>query len=1046
MRRSLLALALLLSLTTPVAAQEGNNMRARFTRPDPAGQAPAAPIVTIDGPTTGPDFSTTADTIELTGSCAVEQGCVSVTWANDRGGSGTATGTASFTITSSGGGSQVKAQDDFTTAANVDIDTDVSARVPSPLGTEWQTAVAGAGSNYCQAFTNSGNGYVRVNTLDQTGVKVVCLITPATAISGTNYSVSGKIVNASGAGGNDEAALIFGYVNTTNFCGVGWLGTVANPDLILFKVVAGTPTVLGSVNSGPFVNDTIEVIVDGPSLTVKQTVAGVTTTHITTSDGACDNGTGVGIGFGSLHATSGFDADTKTRIDDFTVTDLDTAAAGITLQSGVNVITVTGCDGTTPVPVCGTDVIRVTKGESDTEPPVMSIVDPTPQPTYQTATAALTVAGTCTDNTACSSVSWTCPQCSGTSGAATGTSTWTFNVTLGCSSGAGTENTITATGQDAATNSAAKVLKATCATSDSTDPSVTITSPTSSATYTAPTNTITLGGTASDNISVASVVWTSDFCGSGAAQGTTAWTAGPITLASGVTCTITVTALDPSGNDGTDSVAATWTNTLTVTTSALPVATVGSAYSACLVATGGTPPYTWTKVSGTLPTGTTLVNGCLVDADGVNVGTEGSYTNHVYRATDSAGMPATADSAAMTLTVVVAGTGPHAYFDARVAQSECIHAWSLRPLEAQTTKATDCSQPRYRYQLRGGTQGYAEYNNPVWGYGINYLPYLGQTDTDPQAQDAAKLTIPPWIWLGHTLTADVASTCAQTVMTLTDVTSTYQYPRNVRIDSEWMQVIPNGANTSANTLTVNRCLFGTSAAAHTAGTQVNISSNAVPTSLFLPINAGQATRDGYTYLVIVDMLYTDSWLCNGLTNHKTLQLSSDTFTWFETGLLYRCHATEIGDFNIRSYQNPNGPADWTLSNGNVMGPGTTANQPIAPQTNPFIVKPNRWYRHVYRIQQRANDYDLIDYWIVDENGGATQTHTLVPMSVRTVANTIYRFSMQFATSSADHRRPDDRTLVVYLRNAVILESAGTKATSAFTDAAMTSTYLIPPIR
>jgi len=45
---------------------------------------------------------------------------------------------------------------------------------------------------------------------------------------------------------------------------------------------------------------------------------------------------------------------------------------------------------------------------------------------------------------------------------------------------------------------------------------------------------------------------------------------------------------------------------LTVTTAGLPGGTVGQAYSQSLAATGGTPPYTWSLVSGSLPPGLSL--------------------------------------------------------------------------------------------------------------------------------------------------------------------------------------------------------------------------------------------------------------------------------------------------------------------------------------------------------------------------------------------------------------------------------------------------------
>lgn len=72
---------------------------------------------------------------------------------------------------------------------------------------------------------------------------------------------------------------------------------------------------------------------------------------------------------------------------------------------------------------------------------------------------------------------------------------------------------------------------------------------------------------------------------------------------------------------------------LTITTSSLPPATAGTAYSATVVATGGTPPYTWT--SSTLP-----ANGLQIDSSG-NIG----------------GTPLAAGTTPVTVTVTDAASG-----------------------------------------------------------------------------------------------------------------------------------------------------------------------------------------------------------------------------------------------------------------------------------------------------------------------------------------------------------------------------------------------------
>lgn len=88
-------------------------------------------------------------------------------------------------------------------------------------------------------------------------------------------------------------------------------------------------------------------------------------------------------------------------------------------------------------------------------------------------------------------------------------------------------------------------------TGDTTRPTVAITAPTSGTTYTATTSSVNLAGTASDNFSVTQVTWSNSLGGSGAASGTTSWSANNVPLQAGSNV-LTVTAHDAAGNTSTD--------------------------------------------------------------------------------------------------------------------------------------------------------------------------------------------------------------------------------------------------------------------------------------------------------------------------------------------------------------------------------------------------------------------------------------------------------------------------------------------------------------
>src|ERR1039458_6335994 len=95
--------------------------------------------------------------------------------------------------------------------------------------------------------------------------------------------------------------------------------------------------------------------------------------------------------------------------------------------------------------------------------------------------------------------------------------------------------------------------------------------------------------------------------------------------------------------------------TLSITTTSLPNGQVGSPYSATLVATGGTTPYTWSLTSGTLPAGLSL-NASPGTITGTPTATA-SATSLTFKLTDSSS-PAQTQSVSLALTIAASGPAP----------------------------------------------------------------------------------------------------------------------------------------------------------------------------------------------------------------------------------------------------------------------------------------------------------------------------------------------------------------------------------------------------
>jgi hypothetical protein len=354
------------------------------------------------------------------------------------------------------------------------------------------------------------------------------------------------------------------------------------------------------------------------------------------------------------------------------------------------------------------------------------------------------------------------------------------------------------------------------------------------------------------------------------------------------------------------------------------------------------------------------------------------------------------------------------YFDSLVARADYYRAFSLR----DPKQLTYFDLGGYSDERSGGPQ-----------LGITYSP---TTDFDPNAQDAAKVVIPTFESNG-VLAAAVNQT--DTTMRLTAVNSGHQPPHSVKLDNEIMTI--TSYDPVGNTITVTRGLFGTTPAPHAAGLILKVSTNTVPTTIRLPIGP---TEDGRTYLYTWDAFWTSSYVKSGLTNHKAFQFSNyKDSVWLEVQTNYDGgpNATKPASFNmvtdvgaptLRSYLGLGGGADWSVTGGYLLGPGVTSTDPVLPMANPtMVIKPNTWVRFWVTLEQRANDYDYVNMWMADENNNAVKIYNQLPVSVRLGpdgVSTLSKFWLEFNTSTDRLTRGDERDLVAYVRNFVILRDPG----------------------
>ena len=336
--------------------------------------------------------------------------------------------------------------------------------------------------------------------------------------------------------------------------------------------------------------------------------------------------------------------------------------------------------------------------------------------------------------------------------------------------------------------------------------------------------------------------------------------------------------------------------------------------------------------------------------------------------------------------IVAAAEDPHAFFNALVLRSDHWRSYSFR--------------------------------NPVQLSGRDAVTYEPASDGDRHRQDAAKVVVPAFFET-TTLVQPIAT--SSTMLTLE---SAYKplYPRGrvIKIDQEIMTVAEWLSDT---TVSVNRGANGTAIANHSAGATVMHSTNSLKGQVRVPL----ATEDQHDYFFTWDSYWTDSFIGAGRFNHKAFQFSSggrdgDTI-WMEPNIAYGrpsglCGDVSryVGSFGVRFYNRPGGDANWSLTDGNMLGP-------LGQNPTDFCVEPNTWVRFFIYLQQRANDYDLMDMWVADERREPVQIIAGQQISVRPTGatpNSIAKFWIEFNSSEDELFRFDGRDLVAYVRNFVAL--------------------------
>jgi hypothetical protein len=359
----------------------------------------AAPVVTISSPTSAATYSTAAATVSLSGTASDSVGVTQVTWVNNRGGSGTASGATSWTVPSIAlqTGANVLTVTARDAAGNTKTASiTVTMNTPPTLAiVANQSAVQGKATSLQLSGADADGG---VLTYGGNGLPAGMAIAVSTGlISGTPVAAGNYPVTVTVSDGMQTATRTFTW-------------SVANPVAPVVRITTPTTATTFSAHAA--------------ALSLGGTASdNVRVTQVTWSNSLGGSGTATG--------TTNW-------------------SASIGLRKGLNLLTITARDAAGNL---ATDTISVTYSAPDTTKPAINITNPVIAARTSTATS-LVVRGTANDGVGVTQVTWR--NSLGGDGLATGTDSWSANVMLRAGA-----NVISVTARDAAGNTLTKSITVT---------------------------------------------------------------------------------------------------------------------------------------------------------------------------------------------------------------------------------------------------------------------------------------------------------------------------------------------------------------------------------------------------------------------------------------------------------------------------------------------------------------------------------------------------------------------------------------------------------